>query len=492
MNPQELLYVVDAVAKEKDLDKEDIFKTIEESILILAKEKYGDKTLLETVVDRKIGNIILKRSVKVVDEVSNPFLEIHIDDAKKIASHVEIDENIEEILPNIEFDRSAAATMRSQLTERIRDIERQKQFDEYKDRIGDMFSLTVKRVEFGNVVADVGRAEGVLRKEDMISKETFRVGDRFKAVITGLKIEGTGPLISLSRTHPMLVSKMFFSEIPEVYDGLIEIKAVARDPGSRAKVAVYSRDKTLDLITTCVGIRGSRVQIMTSELKGERIDVIPWSSDLVTFIVNSLAPAEVARVVIGEDEKKIQVVVPNANLSLAIGRRGQNVRLASILTGTHIDLLTEEIDQQRRAKEKTEQCDLFMNALDVDEMFAQFLIAEGFHTIDDVINTNDKEFAQIQGLDDDLVQELKNRAKDYMKRQQEEVLEDCLIMGMQEDLLRSELLDPKDLQKLASASIKSGSDLADLASDELAKIISIDETKAGEIIMSARKKWMYI
>jgi N utilization substance protein A len=492
MNPQELLYVVDAVAKEKDLDTEDIFKTIEESILILAKEKYGEKTLLQTIIDRKVGNIILKRSVKVVNEVSNPFLEIHIDEAKKITPQAEIEQDIQEILPNIEFDRTAAATMRSHLTERIREIERHKQFEEYKDRIGDMFSLTVKRVEFGNIIADVGRAEGILRKEDMIAKETFRVGDRFKAVVTGLKIEGTGPLVSLSRTHSMLVSKMFYSEIPEVYDGLIEIKAVARDPGSRAKVAVYSRDKTLDLITACVGIRGSRVQIMTSELKGERIDVIPWSSDLVTFIVNSLAPAEVARVIIGEDEKKVQVVVSNANLSLAIGRRGQNVRLASILTGTHIDLLTEEIDQQRRAKEKAEKCDLFMNALDVDEMFAQFLIAEGFHTIDDILDTNDKEFSQIQGLDEGLVQELKTRARDYLKRQQEEILEDCAIMGMQEDLLRSELLDPRDLQKLASESIKTGCNLADLASDELAKILSIDEDKAGNIIMLARKKWMYI
>lgn len=486
MNNQELLFTVDVLSKEKNIEKDDVFGVVEQALVSTAKMRYGMESLISVKVDRKSGNVVISREAVVVDDVKNPFLEISIDQAKLLKKDAVVGDCVIEILPPLVFGRSDASSVKSFILQKIREIERNRQYEEFKDRIGELVNVSVKRVEFGNLIVDVGRAEGVIAKEDLIFREVYRVGDRVRAIIHSIRQEGIGPLLTLSRTHPLMIAKLMAQEISEVYDGVIQIKAIARDPGSRAKVAITSHDPSLDIIGCCVGIRGSRVQIMTSELKGERIDFIPWSGDLATFIVNALAPAEVMRVIFSEEEKRVQVVVEKSNLSLAIGRKGQNVRLASILTNTHIDIITQEEDTQRRSKESEESCVLFMQALDIDEMFAQLLVTEGYQSVEEISQIGNDELSHIEGITTEIVEELKNRAQAYLVKSQKEIMKKCIAMGLSEDLAKNEAFNEDDFLRLCNNGILTTKDLADLSVEELKEFLPSKANDAADIIMRAR------
>src|SRR6202041_2495925 len=371
-------------------------------------------------IDRRTGEIRLLRFREVVETVENEATHMPLAAAKRLNAEAEIGDFITDPLPPIDFGRIAAQTAKQVIVQRVRDAERQRQYKEFKDRIGEIVNGLVKRVEFGNVVVDLGRAEAMLRRDELLPRENFRQGERVRAYIYDVRQEPRGPQIFLSRTHPQYMAKLFAQEVPEIYDGIIEIKAVARDPGSRAKIAVISRDSGIDPVGACVGMRGSRVQAVVNELQGEKIDILPWSQDPATFVVNALAPAEVTKVVMDEEQRRIEVVVPDDQLSLAIGRRGQNVRLASQLTGWDIDILTEAEESERRQKEFTERTQTFMDALDVDETVAQLLASEGFRTVEEIAYVDPPELASIEGFDTDIASELQARARTALERRDEE------------------------------------------------------------------------
>jgi N utilization substance protein A len=395
-------------------------------------------------------------------------------------------------LPPIDFGRVAAQTAKQVIVQKVREAERQRQYREYKDRVSEIVNGIVKRVEFGNVVVDLGRAEAVIRRDELLARETFHRGDRVRAYIYDVREEPRGPQIFLSRAHPRFMAKLFAQEVPEVYDGIIEIKAVARDPGSRAKIGVFSNDSSIDPVGACVGMRGSRVQAVVSELQGEKIDIIPWSPDIATFVVNALAPAEVTKVVLDEDTHRIEVIVPDDQLSLAIGRRGQNVRLASQLTGWDIDILTEAEASERRSEEFRARSQMFIDALDVDEMIAHLLVAEGFSSIEEVGFVPLEDLAEIEGFDQEIAEELRARARAVIEEQQEELTRRWRELGVAEDMAALEGLTPAMLVNLGEAGIKTLDDLADLASDELQEMlgeIRLISEEADKIIMAARAHW---
>src|ERR671920_299420 len=415
-NRLELLQIADAVAREKSIDKQIVLDAMADAIAKAARSRYGAETDVHAEIHPKTGELRLARHLLVVEDgqVENDSREIALSDARKRNPAAQIGDTIADTLPPFEFGRIAAQSAKQVIVQKVRDAERERQYEEFKDRIGEIVSGTVKRVEYGNVVVDLGRGEGIIRRDELIPRETFRYGDRVRAYIYDVRREQRGPQIFLSRTHPQFMAKLFTMEVPEIYDGIIEIKSVARDPGSRAKIAVVSRDSSIDPVGACVGMRGSRVQAVVGELQGERIDIIPWSADAATFIVNSLQPAEVAKVVLDEEAERIEVVVPDEQLSLAIGRRGQNVRLASQLTGWDIDILTEAEESERRQKEFATRTKRFVEALDVDEMLAQLLAAEGFDTVEEIAYTDLSELASIQGFDEDTAAEIQTRARDHL------------------------------------------------------------------------------
>src|SRR6478735_6914534 len=415
-NRLELLQIADAVAREKVIDRQIVLGAMEDAIAKAARSRYGTETEVHAEINPKTGELRLSRYLHVVDQVDNTATEIALVDAQRFNPAAQVGDTIADTLPPFDFGRIAAQSAKQVIVQKVREAERDRQYDEFKDRIGEIVNGVVKRAEYGNVIVDLGRGEGIVRRDELIPREAFRPGDRIRAYVYDVRREQRGPQIFLSRTHPQFMAKLFAQEVPEIYDGIIEVKAVARDPGSRAKIAVISRDSSIDPVGACVGMRGSRVQAVVGELQGEKIDIIPWSSDVATFIVNALQPAEVAKVVLDEDAERIEVVVPDDQLSLAIGRRGQNVRLASQLTGWDIDILTEQEESERRQKEFVERSTLFMQALNVDEMVGQVLASEGFTNVEEVAYVDSDDISSIDGFDEDTASEIQSRAREYLER----------------------------------------------------------------------------
>src|SRR5467141_2465386 len=420
-NRLELLQIADAVAREKSIDRGIVIAAMEDAIAKAARSRYGSETEVHAEIDPKKGELRLSRHMLVVETVENPANQINIEGARRHNPAAQLGDTISDALPPLEYGRIAAQSAKQVIVQKVREAERDRQYQEYKDRIGDIVNGIVKRVEYGNVIVDLGRGEAIVRRDEMLPRETFRNGDRIRAFIYDVRREPRGPQIFLSRTHPQFMAKLFAQEVPEIYDGIIEIKAVARDPGSRAKIAVISRDSGIDPVGACVGMRGSRVQAVVGELQGEKIDIIPWSNDPATFVVNALAPAEVAKVVLDEDAHRIDVVVPDDQLSLAIGRRGQNVRLASQLTGWDIDILTEAQESERRTEEFRTRSQLFIDALDIDEVIAHLLVTEGFTSVEEIAFVPLQDLAGIEGFDEDVAGELQERAKVFIERKNQEL-----------------------------------------------------------------------
>ena len=492
----ELLQVADVVAREKSIEREEVLEAMEEAIQKAASSKYGQEHDVRAQIDRKSGDIRLARYLEVVDEVENEITQLTVDQAQKRKPGAEVGDFLVDALPPIDFGRIAAQTAKQVIVQKVREAERQRQFGEYKDRIAEIVNGIVKRVEFGNVTVDLGRAEAVLRRDEMIPRESFNPGDRVRAYIHDVREELRGPQIFLSRSHPQFMAKLFGQEVPEIYDGIIEIKSVARDPGSRAKIAVLSNDSSIDPVGACVGMRGSRVQAVVGELQGEKIDIIQWSLDPATFIVNALAPAEVAKVVLDEELNKIEVVVPDEQLSLAIGRRGQNVRLASQLTQWEIIILTEEEESERRQEEFMSRSKVFMDALDVDDVLAHLLVTEGFSTVEEVAFVPASDLLDIEGFDEEISEELRNRALAFLADEEERLTNERRELGVTDELAAIDGLSPKMLVTLGAAGVKELDDLADLATDELIsgedgvlREFDLSEEQANAIIMAARAHW---
>jgi len=489
----ELLQVADAVAREKMIERDEVLEAMEQAIQKAGRAKYGHEKDIRATIDRKNGEVRLSRWTEVVEAepVENEATQIPVRIAQKIKPGIAVGEFIVDPLPPIDFGRIAAQTAKQVIVQRVREVERGKQFQEYKDRVGEIINGIVKRTEYGNLMVDLGRAEALLRRDETIPREAFRNGDRVRAYIYDVREEPRGPQIFLSRTHPGFLAKLFAQEVPEIYDGIIEIKAVARDPGSRAKMAVISRDSSIDPVGACVGMRGSRVQAVVAELQGEKIDIIPWSPDFATFIVNALAPAEVSKVVLDEDGKRCEVVVPDDQLSLAIGRRGQNVRLASQLTRYDIDILTEAEESERRQEEFRKRTGLFVEALDVDDVIAGLLVQEGFGTIEDIVTVEDEELAGIEGFDESVAAELKRRAAAFIEKRDGELDEKRREMGVEDVLAEIGGFSPQMMVTLGEKGVKGLEDLADLAGDELVEILGeevVDEETANAIVMEARRR----
>ncbi|MBR6409097.1 MAG: transcription termination/antitermination protein NusA [Alphaproteobacteria bacterium] len=491
----EIVLVADAVAREKNIDKEDVFVAMEVAIQKAGRSRYGAEHDIRASIDRKTGAITLARYREVVDddaEIENEAAQLHLKDAKKIQKDVKVGEFIIDILPPVDFGRIAAQTAKQVIVQKVRDSERNRQYEEYKEKIGTIVNGTVKRIEFGNVVLDIGKTEAILRRDEIIPREKFKNGDRIRAYVLDVRRETRGPQIFLSRTCPEFMAKLFTAEVPEIYDGIVQIMGVARDPGSKAKIAVKANDMTIDPVGACVGLRGIRVQAVVTELQGEKIDIVPYSEDKAQYLVAALAPAEVTKVVIDEETGRMEAVVPEEQFSIAIGRRGQNVKLASQLMGADIDVLTEAQEQERRANENKVRLNRFMEALDVDDMIAHLLIAEGFTTVDEVAFVDLKELSEIEGFDEDIATELQNRAKEFVEKRNAEFAKKSKNLGISDELKSMEGLDQDMVIKLAENNIKTLDDLADLAGDELVEILgenTIPLTEANRIIMAAREHW---
>src|SRR5829696_2407247 len=478
-NRLELLQIADAVAREKSIDRRIVITAMEDAIAKAARSRYGSETDVHAEINAKTGELRLARHMLVVDAVENPANQISLEDGRKSHPAAQIGDTIADTLPPLEYGRIAAQSAKQVIVQKVREAERDRQYQEYKDRIGDIINGIVKRVEYGNVVVDLGRGEAIVRRDEMLPRETLRNGDRVRAYIYDVRREPRGPQIFLSRTHPQFMAKLFAQEVPEIYDGIVEVKAVARDPGSRAKIAVISRDSSVDPVGACVGMRGSRVQAVVNELQGEKIDIIPWSQDIATFVVNALAPAEVAKVVLDEDRQRIEVVVPDQQLSLAIGRRGQNVRLASQLTGWDIDILTEQEESERRQAEFENRTRMFMETLNVDEVVGQLLASEGFNSVEELALSEEKEIASIEGFDEDTARELQERAREYLDRQESELDAKRKELGVADELKEVPGVTARMLVKLGEGGVKTVEDLADCATDDLA---GWTERKDGENI----------
>ncbi len=481
-NKLELLQIAEAVAREKGIDRKIVLGAMEDAIAKAARSRYGSETEVRAEIDPKSGELHLSRHMLVVDAVENPASQISLDDARRRHPAAQIGDTIADPLPPLEYGRIAAQSAKQVIVQKVREAERDRQYEEYKDRIGDIVNGIVKRVEYGNVVVDLGRGEAIVRRDEMLPREVFRNGDRIRAYIYDVRREQRGPQIFLSRTHPQFMAKLFAQEVPEIYDGIVEVKAVARDPGSRAKIAVVSRDSSVDPVGACVGMRGSRVQAVVNELQGEKIDIIPWSQDIATFVVNALAPAEVAKVVLDEERERIEVVVPDQQLSLAIGRRGQNVRLASQLTGWDIDILTEQEESERRQAEFENRTRMFIDALNVDEVIGQLLASEGFNSVEELALVDTKEIAGIEGFDDDTAAELQARASEYLAKIEAELDAKRIELGVADELKDVPGVTTAMLVRFGENGIKTVEDLAGCATDDLA---GWTERKDGESVREA-------
>jgi len=476
-NRLELLQIADAVAREKSIDREIVIGAMEDAIQKAARSRYGSDTDIRADINSKSGEIRLQRLMHVVEEVEDPATQITLEEARAKNADANIGDSLADALPPLDFGRIAAQSAKQVIVQKVREAERDRQFDEFKNRIGEVVNGVVKRTEYGNVIVDLGRGEAVVRRDETIPREMFQNGDRIRALIYDVRREQRGPQIFLSRTHPQFMARLFSQEVPEIYDGVIELKSVARDPGSRAKIAVISNDSSIDPVGACVGMRGSRVQAVVNELQGEKIDIIPWSPDAATFIVNGLQPAEVTKVVLDEEAERIEVVVPGEQLSLAIGRRGQNVRLASQLTGWDIDILTEEEESERRQKEFSERSELFMEALNVDEVVAQLLASEGFTSVEEIAYVDPDEIAVIEGFDQDTAGEIQARAREFLEAQETAFDEKRRALGVEDELRTLEGMSLAMMVALGEDGIKNIEDFAGCAADDL---VGWTEKKDGE------------
>ena len=498
----ELLQIADAVAREKSIEPEEVLEAMEMAIQKAARSKYGLEHDVRAEIDRKSGDIKLARYLEVTDEIENEVTQVTPKEAQAMQEGAVAGDFIIDPLPPIDFGRIAAQTAKQVIVQKVREAERKRQYQEYKDRVTEIVNGIVKRTEFGNITVDLGRAEGVIRRDESIPRESLRPGDRVRAYIYDVREEVRGPQIFLSRSHPQFMAKLFAQEVPEIYDGIIEIKSVARDPGSRAKIAVLSNDSSIDPVGACVGMRGSRVQAVVGELQGEKIDIIQWSPDPATFIVNGLAPAEVTKVVLDEEQQKIEVVVPDEQLSLAIGRRGQNVRLASQLTQWDIMILTEEEESERRQEEFRSRSQMFIDGLDVDDVLAHLLVTEGFSSVEEVAFVPIEDLLSIEGFDEDIAEELRNRANNFLSEEEERLAGLRRELGVDDDLAALAGLSPAMIVTLGEAGVKTLDDLGDLATDELndpgnregegrgiLAEYGLDEDQANAIIMAARAHW---
>ena len=494
-NRLELLQIADTVAREKAIDREIVLEAMEEAVQKAARSRYGAENEIRAQIDRASGEIRLFRVMEVVEEVENPSTQLTVDEARREKEDAQIGDFLADPLPPLDFGRIAAQTAKQVIVQKVRDAERERQYNEYKDRVNEIVTGVVKRVEYGNVIVDLGHAEAIMRRDQVLPREHFRNNDRVRGFIYDVRREARGPQIFMSRTKPEFMAALFAQEVPEIYDSIIEIKAVARDPGSRAKIAVLSNDGGIDPVGACVGMRGSRVQAVVNELQGEKIDIIQWSPDPATFIVNGLAPAEVVKVVLDEEANRIEVVVPDDQLSLAIGRRGQNVRLASQLTGWTIDILTEQEESERRQEEFLAQSKRFMEALDVDETLAQLLVAEGFSEVEEIAYVEPDELVTIEGFDEGLVGELQRRAAEVLESELEAADQRRRELGVEDAVAEMEELTPAMLVALGEADIKTLEDFAGCASDELTssddgilKEFDLTEEGANALIMDARRR----
>ena len=492
-NRLELLQIAELVAREKVIDKEIVLEAMEDAIQKAARSRYGAENEIRAQIDKNTGDIRLFRVLEVVEEVEEPAVQISLEDALKDKADAAIGDYLASSLPPMDFGRIAAQTAKQVIVQKVRDAERQRQYDEYKDRVGEIITGIVKRVEYGNVIVDLGNAEAIMRRDQVIPREHVRQNERMRGFIYEVRRENRGPQIFMSRTKPEFMGALFAQEVPEIYDGIIEIRSVARDPGSRAKIAVISNDNAIDPVGACVGMRGSRVQAVVNELQGEKIDIIPWSPDVASFIVNALQPAEVAKVVLDEERTRVEVVVPDDQLSLAIGRRGQNVRLASQLTGWTIDIMTEAEESERRQEEFMAQSARFMEALDVDDTLAHLLVAEGFTEVEEVAYVEVEELLGVEGFDEDLAQELQRRAGDFLEAEARAADEKRREMGVEDELANVEGLTPQMLVTLGEEQVKTLEDFAGCAADELTskedgilKSYPLEESDASAMIMSAR------
>ncbi|NMA32526.1 MAG: transcription termination/antitermination protein NusA [Alphaproteobacteria bacterium] len=503
MPRQDLLLAIENLAQEKQVEREIVFESLESAIAKIAKQKYGEEFNINANIDRKNGAIHVRRLFEVIqspetvgtddfgESLYNPNTMLTVEQASKYSKNPQIGDIIEDSLPEPEFGRMAFQTARQIMTARVRDAEKGRQFEEFKDNIGDIISGVVKRIEFGNVFVDInGKAEGYIRGTELIPGERLNIGDRVRALIMDVARSNSGPQIFLTRTHPIFMEKLFVQEVPEIYEGIIKIKSVARAPGSHAKIAVQTDDPSVDAVGMTVGMKGTRIQPVINECHGEKIDVILYSEDPAVFIVNAMQPAKVAKIIIDEDKHTAAVVVNEDQQSLAIGRRGQNVRLASQLTGWNIDVMSEAEEQERRAKEFKEKTELFIRGLDVDEMIAHLLITEGFRTIEEIAFVETQELESIEGFNSELVSELQTRAKAYLEKLEHDYFEQGRKLGIKDDLLNFDFVKRPVIMKLGAAGINTLADLADLASDELVEILGEDnmsEKLAERVIMKARE-----
>ncbi|TCQ29585.1 transcription termination factor NusA [Rhizobium sp. PP-CC-3G-465] len=476
-NRLELLQIADAVAREKVIDREIVLAAMADAIQKAARSRYGSESNIRADINSKTGEIRLQRLLEVVEVAEDYGTQIPLELARDRNPDAKLGDFIADPLPPMDFGRIAAQSAKQVIVQKVREAERDRQFDEYKDRIGEIVNGTVKRVEYGNVIVDLGRGEGIIRRDEMIPRENMRYGDRVRSYVYDVRREQRGPQIFLSRTHPQFMVKLFTMEVPEIYDGIIQIRSVARDPGSRAKIAVISNDSSIDPVGACVGMRGSRVQAVVGELQGEKIDIIPWSQDPASFIVNALQPAEVSKVVLDEDAERIEVVVPDEQLSLAIGRRGQNVRLASQLTGWDIDIMTEAEESERRQKEFNERTNLFMESLDVDEMVGQVLASEGFAQVEELAYAELDEIASIEGFDEETASEIQTRAREYLDKLEAEMDEKRKALGVGDELRTINGMTGQMLVALGQDGIRTMEDFAGCAADDL---VGWSERKDGE------------
>ena len=506
-NKIEILRIAETVAQEKMIEKEIVLSALEEAIVKAAKSNYGEENEVVAEINQENGDILISRKMLVVDEVKNKFLEINLKDAKKINGAAQIGDELLDPLPPMDFGRIAAQSAKQVITSKVREAERERQYNEYKDRVGEVVNGIVKRAEFGNIVLDLGKAEGVIRKDQTIPRENLRNGDRVKAYIYDVRSELKGPQIFLSRSHPQFMAKLFTQEVPEIYDGIISIQSVARDPGSRAKIAVSTDDNSIDPVGACVGMRGSRVQAVVNELQGEKIDIINWSENVANLAIASLSPAEVLKVVLDEDQNKIEVVVSDEHLSLAIGRRGQNVKLATELTGWDIDILTEEEESSKRQEDFNTKSKLFVESLDVDETLAQLLVSEGFGAVEEILDSDRSELLAIEGFEEEIVDELMERSKKFATEKEIQNDQKLEELNVSKDLLEFNLLTKTMIVTLAENNIKTLEEFAGLTTDDLlgyfedrhdknSRIKGILENynltkdEGDELIMEARKIWL--
>ena len=473
----ELLRIAEAVALEKSIDKEIILTSMESAIQKAAKTRFGSENDIRAKINRENGDITLHKVLTVVEKPENLDNEISLLDAKKLKKeeNVKIGDEIFEELPPVDFGRIAAQTARQVITQSVRNAERERQYNDFIDKKGEILSGIVKRLEYGNVIIDLNRAESIIRKEELIPREVLKNGDRIKAYCYDVVRENKGQQIFLSRAHPKFMEQLFFQEVPEIYDGIIEIKSSARDPGSRSKICVNSKDSSIDPVGACVGMRGSRVQSIVNELCGEKIDIVHWSEDVASLVVSALSPAEIQKVIIDDQNRRIEVILSEENLSKAIGRRGQNVRLASKLIDFEIDILTEKEESEKKQLEFKDKTEIFVKNLEVDETLGQLLVAEGFSTIEEITKSSSDEILKIEGIDENTAKELKERAVEYLAKEKENIGKKLKDLGISDDLINYKNLTPGMLLTLGEKKIKTLKDFAELSTDEL--IGGYDEKK---------------